>query len=180
MTARLSVRTVAFRAGVSTGSLRHHFPTQQALRNAVLGRIYDWTVTGAEDIRDATRPARDHLVDCLRSVLDAAPIGQPAREAVMTLTRDFITADPTDQIRGAYLAMEQDGQHRVEDWLTVLARERDVSTDDVPRQARFLNTVLEGLALQRALPADDAIVQMETATLYLAADAVLHGTTEPG
>ena len=38
--AGLSVRAVAARAGVSTGSLRHHFPTQRALQDAVLGAIY--------------------------------------------------------------------------------------------------------------------------------------------
>ena len=40
-TSRLSVRTVAARAGVSVGSLRHFFPTQQALIDTVIAGIYD-------------------------------------------------------------------------------------------------------------------------------------------
>src|SRR5690606_13815979 len=58
MAARLSVRAVAARAGVSTGSLRHHFPTQQRLRDEVMRRINDW-IAPAERIRDASLPARD-------------------------------------------------------------------------------------------------------------------------
>jgi len=40
-TARLSVRAVAARAGVSTGSLRHFFPTQRALIDTVVAGLYD-------------------------------------------------------------------------------------------------------------------------------------------
>lgn len=89
------------------------------------------------------------------------------------LAREFIAVEQTAQVREAYLTMERDGQRRVEDWLRVLANEHAVSAGDIARRARFLNTVLEGLALKRALPSDDMIAQMETETLYSAVDAVL-------
>jgi hypothetical protein len=69
--------------------------------------------------------------------------------------------------------MAQDGQRRVECWLRVLADEGALAADDIPRAARFLGTVLEGLALARALPAADAIAHQEKETLYIAVDAVL-------
>ena len=68
VTTTLSVRAVAARAGVSTGSLRFHFPTQRALQDEVLTRIYEHFIPG-DPIRDPSRPARDRLVECLRQVL---------------------------------------------------------------------------------------------------------------
>jgi hypothetical protein len=38
---------------------------------------------------------------------------------------------------------------------------------------KFLLTVLNGLSIERALPADDSILKSETETLYMAVDCVL-------
>lgn len=178
MAARLSVRKVAALAGVSTGSLRHHFPTQRALRDELMGRIYDWMVP-ATRLRDTSLPARERLVDCLREVLGPANVGQQAREAMIAVTQAFIAVEQTGPVREAYLTMERDGQRRVEDWLRVIAEEGDVAADDIPRHARFLNTVLDGLALRRALPSEDTIAHAEAQTLYTAVDAVLRPESRP-
>ena len=61
VTAHLSVRAVAARAGVSTGSLRHHFPTQQQLRDELMRRIYEWLVP-ADSIEDTSIPPRERLL----------------------------------------------------------------------------------------------------------------------
>lgn len=172
VTARLSVRAVAGRAGVSTGSLRHHFPTQHELREELMRRIYDWMVPD-DRIHDAALPARDRLVECLRQVLAQAGIGQEARAAMVTVTRSFIDVEQTEQVRAAYLTMASDGHRRIADWLGVLAAEGALPAEDVGRRARFLMTVLNGLGLERALPAEDSMAQLETATLYFAADSVL-------
>lgn len=173
VTAKLSVRAIAARVGVSTGSLRHHFPTQQELRDAVMGRVYDWLVPGA-DIHNTAIPARDRLVECLRQVLASAGIGAEAREAMTTVTTSFISAEQTEQVRETYLAIQRDAQRRIEDWLHILGEEGGLPTaDDVPRLARFLGTVLDGVALERALPAEDALARLETQTLHVAADSVL-------
>ena len=173
VTARLSVRAIAARVGVSTGSLRHHFPTQQELRDAVMRRVYDWMLPDT-DIHNSAIPARDRLVECLRQVLAMARAGTEAREAMNTLTTSFVAATQTDQVRETYLAIERDGQRRTEDWLRVLADEGELSDrDEIPRLARFLGTLLNGIALERALPAEDSLAQLETRTLYVAVDAVL-------
>lgn len=173
VTARLSVRAVASRVGVSTGSLRHHFPTQQLLRDEVMRRVYDWYLTST-DVHDSEVPPRDRLVGCLRQVLDMAGSGAESRAAMSTLTESFISAEQTEQVREAYLSMQRDGQRRVEAWLQVLADEGALTdAGSIPRSARFLNTILDGLALERALPSEDSLAQLETETLNMAADAVL-------
>lgn len=170
--AKLSVRGVAARAGVSTGSLRYHFPTQRELQDEVLTRLYDVVVSEGR-INDRTVSARDRLVDCLRQILAPAGVGTRAREASRVLYEQFILSEPTEQVRQAYFALEQEGRRRVEYWLTVLANEGAIPAGDTSRRVKFLLTVLNGLALERALPAEEGILQSENETLYMAVDAVM-------
>jgi AcrR family transcriptional regulator len=173
MTARLSVRAVAARAGVSTGSLRFHFPTQRDLQDAVFGRIYEHLLPD-DPIRDRSVPARDRLVNCLRQVLAPAGVGADARRAWTIAYKTFIASEPTEQVRAAYHSYEQEGTRRIEYWLTVLAEEGALPRQDHARSARFLSTVLNGLSVERALPAGESILRTETETLYTAVDAVLN------
>lgn len=173
VTARLSVRAVAERAGVSTGSLRHHFPTQQELRDELLRRVFDWMLP-TSNIDDSTVPARDRLVACLRQVLVMTGTGPEARESMVRIMDSFVTAEQNESVRAAYLAVQSDSQRRMEEWLQVLAADVDLPEDDIPRRARFLGTVLNGLAMERALPTADSLAHVETEALFVAADAVLN------
>lgn len=180
VTARLSVRAVAARAEVSTGSLRHHFPTQQVLRDEVMSRVYDWMLPDIS-IDDTTVPPRDRLVHCLRQVLDMSGTGSEARHSMVLLMENFVTVEQTEAMREAYLAMQRDGQRRMEGWLGTLAEEVDtLPVADIPRSARHLGTVLNGLALERALPAEDSLAQRESEALYAAADMALAPQWMPG
>jgi AcrR family transcriptional regulator len=173
VTARLSVRAVAARAGVSTGSLRFHFPNQRALQDALLDRIYGHMFPD-DPIRDRSVPARDRLVTCLRQVLAPAGVGDQAREAWTRAYETYIASEPTEQVRAAYFALEQGGRRRLEYWLTVLADEGALPGGDHAGRVKFLSTVLNGLSIERALPAEAAILQTETETLYMAVDCVLN------
>ncbi|KRE27196.1 TetR family transcriptional regulator [Mycobacterium sp. Soil538] len=172
VTTTLSVRAVAARAGVSTGSLRFHFPTQRALQDEVLTRIYQHFMPD-EPIHDSSRPARERLVDCLRQVLAVAGVGDEARKAWGTVHENFIAPEPSEKVRSAYLAQERVSAGRVEYWLGALADEGALPREDLARKARFLLTVLNGLSLQRALPSGESVLKAETEALYTAVDAVL-------
>ncbi|EME62674.1 TetR/AcrR family transcriptional regulator [Amycolatopsis decaplanina] len=171
--ARLSVRAVAARAGVSTGSLRYHFPTQRALQDTVLAGIYDAVAPG-DRIHDRSVPARERLADCLRQVLALAGVGEQARAAWGEIFTTYIEREPTDENRAAYLAIDREAQRRVEYWLTVLGNEGALAEGDNRRRARFLVTVLNGLSIQRALPSEESILTTETETLHAAVDHVLN------
>ncbi|MET8121112.1 TetR/AcrR family transcriptional regulator [Micromonospora sp. NPDC005189] len=178
-TARLSVRAVAARAGVSTGSLRHFFPTQRALIEAVVAGVYDVDIPG-DPILDTERAPAERLVECLRQLLALVGTGERAREHSRAIHEAYIASDPTDDEVAAYLALERLGLHRVERWLTTLADEGVIPADDVERRARFLTTVLNGLFTERALPADARRIQFEADTLRLAAEAVTSDRTGAG
>jgi AcrR family transcriptional regulator len=177
VTATLSVRAVAARAGVSTGSLRFHFPTQRALQDAVLTRIYQHFMPG-DPILDPSLPARDRLVNCLRQTLAPAGVGEQARRTFGLAFEAFIAPDPSDEIRAAYLGLERASAGRVSYWLSVLDEEGGRPDRDRSKDVRFLLTVLNGLAMERALPSGDSVLQSETDTLYTAVDTVL-GTSSP-
>lgn len=170
--ARLSVRAVAARAGVSTGSLRYHFPTQRALQDEVLTRVYDLVVTD-DEIHDTTIPARDRLVGRLRQLLTPIGVGTSARENLIKVVEQFVAPDPTEDTRATYLAMGREVARRVEYWLTVLAREGALPAGDQAHRARFLLTVINGLGMERAMPAEESLLQTEAETLQLAVDSVL-------
>ena len=171
MSSSLSVRAVASRAGVSMGSLRHHFPTQRALRDAVLDTIYNVVTPNSEIVHDTSLPARERLVQCLRQLL-APLVGEQARLAFVKLFEAFLVTEPTADERATYVRMTSEGQRRVEAWLAVLAKEGAIS-GDIATHAAFLNTVINGLSLEGALPAYYSVLERETATLYVAVDAVL-------
>lgn len=144
--ARLSVRAVAARAGVSTGSLRHHFPTQRALREAVLGVVYD-QVARDDPIHDRSMPAPERLLGCLRQVLAFTKTREQKRAAWLEVFGRFIEPEPTPDITAAYRMIEEEAHRRVEYWLSVLSEEGALPDGDNARRARFLNTVLNGLSL---------------------------------
>lgn len=170
--ASLSVRAVAARAGVSTGSLRFHFPTQRALRDAVLAGMYD-LIAPDDPIHDTSLPARDRLVTCLRQVLTAVGVGAQARKAWGAAYQSFIAPEPNADVQAAYAAVEREARRRTESWLSVLAREGALTADDIEQRARFLLTILNGLSVERALPAEESPLSHETVTLYAAVDCVL-------
>lgn len=171
---RPSVRAVATRAGVSTGSLRHHFPTQRALMDAVLAGIYAHIAPG-EPIHDTALPARERLVDCLRQILAHAGTGREARKALRRTYETFIAPEPTEEARRTYLVVEGQMQHRVEHWLSVLVEEGALTEGDNARRAKFLLTVVNGVTLERALPGTESLLESEAATLFAAVDSVLGG-----
>lgn len=171
-TTRLSVRAVAARAGTSTGSLRHFFPTQRALVEAVVAGLYDLEVPG-DPILDTTRAPAERLVDCLRQLLSQVGTGDRARAYWRGLYETYIEPEPAGDDVATYASLERLGLHRIERWLEVLAEEGALPANDIARRARFLATVLDGLTVERALPGDAVRLGFEAETLRLAAVAVL-------
>ncbi|WP_380164025.1 TetR/AcrR family transcriptional regulator [Jannaschia sp. R86511] len=172
-TTRLSVRAVAARAGVSTGSLRFHFPTQAALREALLAGIYDH-VFPDDGITDAAVPARERLLAGLRGLLAPLGTGAQARQAWRLVHDRFIDPEPTAQARAAYRELDAQATYRVRRWLQVLTDEGVLAPGDDEARVRLLLSVVSGLSVERAMPGAEAdLLPREAATLGLAVDAVL-------
>lgn len=171
-TAKLSVRAVAARAGVSTGSLRHFFPTQRELIDTVVAGIY--TVDLPDDpMQDPARTPAERLVACLQLMLAQVGTGEPAREHWRALHAAYVASPPSDDAVHAYLELERLAVHYVETWLARLRDEGVLAPGELEHHARFLVTVVNGLLTERALPGDLTRLEFEARTLTTAASAVL-------
>lgn len=171
--ARLSVRAVASRAGVSTGSLRHFFPTQRALIDTVVAGLYDLELP-EDPMADRSLSAADRLVACLRLLLSTVGAGEQARRQIGALYEAYVASPPSEDQAATYLSLDRLGRHRIERWLEVLIEEGAMPAGEVEQRARFLSTVVNGLMLERALPTDGLRVEAEADTLRLAVQAVMN------
>lgn len=170
-TARLSVRAVAARAQVSTGSLRHFFPTQRALVDTVIAGLHDLDVPD-DPIHDHTRTPSERLVAGLQLFLAQVGAGDRARQHWGALYEAYVASPPSDDEAVTYLALERLGRRRIERWLAVLVEEGAIASGGIEQRARFLATVLDGLTTRRALPSEALQVENEIETLRVAVHAV--------
>lgn len=173
-TARLSVRAVAARAQVSTGSLRHFFPTQRELVETVVAAMYDLEIPD-DPINDHSLTPSERLVACLQMLLAQVGIGDRARQQWGALYEAYVASPPTEDEAATYLALDRMGRHRIEEWLFTLVEEGAIPAGRIEERARFLTTVTTGLMAERALPSEAVRLEVEHATLRLAVHAVMSG-----
>lgn len=174
-----SVRNVAARAGVGASTLRHYFPTQRALFDAALTRLYAEAMPD-ERIRDTTVPARDRLVECLIGLLEPFSSETQARRTWQVIYETFIAPEATDAARQGYLVIARKAAHRIESWLSILETEGALPPGDTPTRLHLLMIVVDGLSLDRAFPELQARAQVEASTLRLAVDAVFNAPATNG
>ena len=175
-TSRLSVRAVAARAGVSVGSLRHFFPTQQTLFDTVIAGIYDLDIPD-DPMHNTTSDANDRLVACLQLLLAQVGTGERARQQFRGIHDAYIASPPPADATHAFLALERLTRHRIARWLQLLHDEGALAPGDLDEQARFLSTVVNGLSFERALPGDHERLAFEVRTLRFAAGGILKRRT---
>ncbi|MGO2519145.1 MAG: TetR/AcrR family transcriptional regulator [Microbacterium sp.] len=168
-----SVRAVAARAGVSAGSVQHHFPTQRELMDEVLVLLYD-SVLPEDSIKDSSIPARDRLVASLQRLLAPAESGADPRAAWRQVFARYAMDAPTEGLRDEFLAVEREMLRRIEFCLTLLQGEGALAAGDNHRRARFLYTVVNGLSIAQALPSEASFPQIQIDVLRTAAEYVLN------
>lgn len=169
---RVTVRAVALRAGIGVGTLRYHFPTQRELLDAVLSSIYEEAMPD-DRIRDVSVPPRERLRERLHQVLFPVGLDDRAREVWAELFHAFIDPAAPSDSRAGYLDLSRQSLRRIESWLSILTEEGAIAVGDNSARARFLMTVLNGLAVERALPSDRAALPAEIEVLEAAIDHLI-------
>ena len=171
-TAQLSVRAVAARAGVSTGSLRHFFPSQQTLIDTVVEGLMTLDIPD-DPMADASRSASERLEACLQLLLAQVGTGEQARQNWTSLHDAYVASPPPDDAAQTFLAIDRLAVGRIERWLETLRDQGALSAGDLEPRARFLLTVVNGLSFERAFPGARARLGSESDSLRLAVAAVL-------
>ncbi|WGW10517.1 TetR/AcrR family transcriptional regulator [Saxibacter everestensis] len=163
----MSVRAVAARAGVSTGSLQHHFPTKRELMDEVMTLVYD-LVLPEDTIHDTSIPARERLMACLQRLL--ASVGADPRDAWRQTFDRYVATEPSEAASAEYLAIERELRRRIEYCLNVIQDEGSLAPGDNARRAQILFTIVNGLSIAQALPSDDSQLATEIDVLYAGVD----------
>lgn len=142
----VSVRAVAARAGVGASTLRHYFPTQSELFQALVGRSFN---NGLSDlnIADAKRPAAERLCTCMAQFLPADD-GQ-VRELEGWLSLYASAFGPGRSAAGAQLlaSLQKHANRRVRGWLAVLEAEGAALREDQDRNTMTLLAIVDGLCM---------------------------------
>jgi len=168
----LSVRSVAERAGVGASTLRHYFPSQHDLREAVYEAMFE-PIASDLRIHEATVPARERLRECLVQLLPPTmPAGAPIDGWLSTISAAF-GSSAAPEARAGWTSYVTNTRRQIIGWLRVLADEGAVAGGSEERSARLLLTVVDGLTIARIIPASHLDAEMEAAVLDDALTTVL-------
>jgi AcrR family transcriptional regulator len=171
---RLSVRTVAEAAGVGMGTLRHYFPNQKSLHQALILRLVD-DETGDFDIRDPRLSAADRLERCLLQFLPASQAATGLLDVWFGMYR--VGLDPA----GAPFAREfletstVRSRERVREWLEVLAAEGWLDASEIRRRTLELGALIAGVCLEMVTPGSGMTVDDARGIVSRAARATPRG-----
>ena len=168
----LSVRAVATRAEVSTGSLRHHFPTQRQLLDAALAVVYD-QVLSEEKIHDTSISPRERLMACMQRLLAPAGVGADARGAWIRMFEHYVAREPSSEAREEFFSIDREIRRRLEFYLSVLQKEGAVPAGDNAARVELLLSVLNGLSFAQVVPSEAPRAQAELGAVRLVVEYVV-------
>lgn len=167
-----SVRVVAARAGIGASTLRYHFPSQRDLLDALVGDLFTRTYPDHR-LHDRTVPPAERLAECVRGMLAPIGHGEQARTVMHQLAGTVLAPGVGAETSAGMERLAAGSRERVVSWLEVLAAEGAVPAGDLTRRALLLLTVVDGLALNRAMPGGRLTVEQEETVLADAVTAAL-------
>ena len=143
----LSVRAVAARSGIGASTLRHYFPTQRNLYDAVLRGSFD---AHLQDLRieDTSVPAAQRLTECMAQFLPPADAVAATVENWIGLYLSALGPDHSDQAANMLAVFTERATERIDAWLAVLDAEGALRPADRGQHALVLHTAVDGLSLQ--------------------------------
>ncbi|MFE3773910.1 TetR/AcrR family transcriptional regulator [Streptomyces sp. NPDC059122] len=142
----LSVRAVANAAGIGPTTLRHYFPSQTDLHQAVAAAV----VSGPLDdlaIADDTREPAQRLHDCLLQFLPPSEHQEAALGGWFELYRLALGPEPLPAVRGMLESGHRSSAQVLQRWLRTLADQGHVVPDDVDTHASRALALIDGLHL---------------------------------
>ncbi|MFC9649997.1 TetR/AcrR family transcriptional regulator [Streptomyces sp. NPDC059892] len=146
----LSVRAVANAAGIGPTTLRHYFPSQAELYQAVAGAV----VGGSLDdlaIADDTREPVQRLYDCLLQFLPPAEHQEAVLGGWFELYRLALGPEPLPAVHGLLESGHHSSTRVLRRWLGTLADQGHVVPDEVDTHATRALALIDGLHLNLLL-----------------------------
>ncbi|WP_209324027.1 TetR/AcrR family transcriptional regulator [Brevibacterium renqingii] len=156
--ANLSVRAVAKEAGVGPSTLRHYFPSQADLHEAVALRSID-TIINDFSIADRTLEPADRLYECCAQFLPTHEHREVQLETWFSMHLHALG----DEKRAVSRRLLEHG-HRVtydslRRWLNLLAEEGHLDPAEAAPAATALFTTIDGIALHSIITPETMTVE---------------------
>lgn len=171
---RLSVRAVAEAAGIGMGTLRHYFPNQKSLHQALILKLVDGE-TQDFSIRDPQLPASDRLERCLLQFMPTSEEAAHLLDVWFGMYR--VGLDPA----GAPFAREfletssVRSRERIREWLEVLAAEGHLDSSEVRLRTLELSALIAGVCLELVTPGSEMTIDDARSIVSRAARAIPEG-----
>ena len=168
---RLSVRAVADAAGIGMGTLRHYFPNQKSLHQALIAKLVD-NETEDFEIRDHRLSAADRLERCVMQFVPTSE--ESARLLDVWFGMYRVGLDPA----GAPFAREfletstVRSRDRIRAWLDILAKEGQLDPAEIRTRALELSAVIAGVCLEMVTPGSKMTLDDVTDIVRRAARAI--------
>ena len=160
--ANLSVRAVAAEAGVGASTLRHYFPTQSELHEAVALRSID-TVISDFSITDASIDPGQRLFQCCAQFLPTHERREIQLELWFSMHLHALGPEKAAVSRRLLEHGHRVTYDRLHRWLNALAAEGHLDPAEAAPAATALFTTIDGIALH-------SIITPETMTVNAAHD----------
>lgn len=168
---RLSVRAVAGAAGIGIGTLRHYFPNQKSLHQALIVKLVD-SETEDFEIRDHRLSAAERLERC---VLQFVPTSEESAHLLDVWFGMYrIGLDPA----GAPFAREfleistARSRERIRQWLDVIATEGRLDPSEIRARTLELSALVAGVCLEMVTPGSEMTWDDATGIVRRAARAI--------
>ncbi|WP_309132716.1 TetR/AcrR family transcriptional regulator [Brevibacterium sp.] len=144
--ANLSVRAVAREAGIGPSTLRHYFPTQADLHEAVVRSSLDMAIRDFS-IADSSLDPADRLYECCAQFLPSHEHRDMQLELWFSMHLNALGPEKralTHRLLEYGHDLTYDYLHR---WLGILAEEGHISPAEVDPSSTALFTMIDGLSL---------------------------------
>lgn len=149
--ASLSVRHVAARAGIGASTLRHYFPSQGALYDAVVGDMFHAQL---DDLRitDLTVPPGARLTEVMLQFLPPTPEQVHQLHGWFALYAAVLGRDRDEPSERLLTSLVGHARDRIGRWLEVLENEGALRAEDRDRHITMLTAMVDGLSLALLAP----------------------------
>lgn len=142
----LSVRKVAKEASIGPSTLRYYFPSQDALRVAVVDKFLEKNLSDGH-ILDSSRSASDRLVECLQQFLPTSSMEESSSLPWPGMDGTSIS-DVDPELTNQILRIATDHTHRrIARWLNILKGEAMVAPNPLNSTVSLLCALVNGLAI---------------------------------
>ena len=148
---RLSVRSVADAAGIGMGTLRHYFPNQKSLHDALILRLVD-DETNDFRIHDTQVPPRERLEACVLQFLPAADESAHLLDVWFGMYRVGLDPQGAPFARQFLEVSTTRSRERLREWLGVLAAEGHLDRSAIDRLVLHLSALISGACLEMVTP----------------------------